>query len=278
MDSISTNFGAAAGVNWVVGHSSLVSPPPSIRFGPQKVKGKFHVTGAFQNGLEASTGNAGLGGKSSGKTTASVDDAKELQEEHDPEGHGAGTPLSPPLLPPCTVPSPCTVVDTVFCIASTACGGETCKDAGSLSSQRVTVDSSSSLRFGSPKGGSMVLGGLGSFVAGNPQPPPYGFGQKAGEFSGPVGGNPVPLVHSVGQTSGVLFVTALSGSRKYSGRDFPEKLAPCAEDAVKAIQGQDWTITKTPLRDMVAEGNFGEPLGGEGEEASIRSTYLYCIF
>ena len=112
----------------------------------------------------------------------------------------------------------------------------------------------------------MVLGGLGSFVAGNPQPPPYGFGQKAGEFSGPVGGNPVPLVHSVGQTSGVLFVTALSGSRKYSGRDFPEKLAPCAEDAVKAIQGQEWTITKAPTRDMVAEDNFGEPLGGSLEE------------
>ena len=98
MDSISTNFGAAAGVNWVVGHSSLVPPSPSIRFGPQKVKGKFHVTGAFQNGLEASVGNAGLGGKSSGTTTASVDDAKELQEEHDPEGHGAGTP--PVATPP----------------------------------------------------------------------------------------------------------------------------------------------------------------------------------
>ena len=161
-------------------------------------------------------------------------------------------------VPPCRHPSsllvpypPLVLWWTLYFVSQAPrVGGETCKDAGSLSSQRATGDSSSSLRFGSPKGGSMVLGGLGSFVAGNPQPPPYGFGQKAGEFSGPVGGNPVPLVHSVGQTSGVLFVTALSGSRKYSGRNFPEKLAPCAEDAVKAIQGQDWTITKTPLRDI----------------------------
>ena len=170
-------LGAAVGEKWVVGFSSFPSPSspphslPSQKLGLQPPQGDFATpTGSqneFPHGVDApchdeygSGAVQGEGGKPRlpppTSTTESVDKAESV-----PKAVGEG--LSPPLTPAASFVD--SLSPSVFALV--ACReGEQGKE-GSLP------------KVGPPKVES-VLGGLGSFVAGNPQLPPMGAENLAG--------------------------------------------------------------------------------------------------
>ena len=165
-------LGAAVGKKRVVGFSSFPSsssPLHSLRHSESKLEPPQPTvappTGFFQNDEPLGNGHAPFDGDGHGderRQGEPPNDGKPLDEEEPNKARvGQGTPLPPPLPPFLPPPSRDSKPGVTFALGALEVGRE------------------DFTKVGPPKGVS-VLGGLGSFVAGNPQLPPMGAENLAG--------------------------------------------------------------------------------------------------